>query len=56
MIRGAYTMLQGAGRANAYEEMATGALKLYYERKTAHEIGRYMAAYVRDVMQEEIDA
>ncbi len=54
MLRGAETMLYGVGRADAFKEMADRVGELSTDGWTAPQLGRYMAAYVRDVMQEEV--
>ncbi len=54
MLRGAETMLHGVGRANAFKEMADRIGEPSMDGWTAQQLGRYMAAYVRDVMQEEV--
>lgn len=53
--RGAELMLSGIGRSEDIELMKEAVTSYPNAFDTQAEIGRFMAAYVRDVMQEEIN-
>ena len=51
MLRGAETMLYGAGRAHAFKEIADEVRKFAGQGWTAPQLGRLMASYVRNEME-----